>query len=114
MFVRIAIDQTVSLHEVGNLGRLHVENAGLDAYALRSAVSRNGLGRLLDEGDVDLRIATLRELAGDRDEQWATAFADMLGYARSKGWMSDDEHVRAHCVRIPAIPLEPVAAVAGA
>ncbi|WP_319448180.1 MULTISPECIES: hypothetical protein [unclassified Mycobacterium] len=106
MFVRIAIDQTVSLHEADDLRRLHVEIAGLDGAALTSAVRRHRLGRVDGDGDVELRVATLVELAGDRDQHWADAFADMLGYAKSKGWMSDSDHVRAHCVRIPAVPFD--------
>ena len=70
MFVRIASDQAVSLHEVNDLRRLHVEIAGLDERALQSAVRRHGLGRVHDEGNIDLRVATLRQLAGDQDEQW--------------------------------------------
>jgi hypothetical protein len=101
MFVRIASDQAVSLHEVNDLKRLRVEIAGLDESALQSAIQRHGLGRLDGEGDIDLRVSALRQLAGDQDEQWVSAFADMLGYARSKGWMTDDEHVRAHCVHVP-------------
>jgi hypothetical protein len=104
MFVRIASDQTVSLHEAEDLRRLHVEIAGLDERALQSAVRRHQLGRVHDEGNIDLRVAVLRQLAGDRDEQWVGTFADMLNYARSKGWMTDDEYVRAHCVRVPATP----------
>jgi len=104
MFVRIASDQAVSLHEVNDLRRLHVEIAGLDESALQSAVRQHDLGRVHDEGDIDLRVATLRELAGDQDEQWVTSFADMLSYARSKGWMTDAEHVRAHCIRGAATP----------
>jgi hypothetical protein len=96
----------VSLHEVSDLQRLHVEIVGLDERALQSAVRRHGLGRVHDEGNIDLRVATLRQLAGDQDEQWGTAFSDMLSYARSKGWMTHAEHVRAHCVRVPAIPLD--------
>src|SRR5882757_2218832 len=110
LFIRIAIDQAVSINEVDDLRRLHVEVAGLDGAALQSAIRRHALGRVDDEGGIDLRVATLRQRAGDRDEQWVTAFANMLGYARSKGWMTDGEHVRAHCVRIPAMPLESVAA----
>jgi len=49
-------------------------------------------------------LRPLRELAGDQDEQWVTSFADMLSYARSKGWMTDAEHVRAHCIRGAATP----------
>jgi hypothetical protein len=111
MFVRIAINQAVSLHDVNDLRRLHVEIAGLDGRAVQSAVKRHGLGRVHDERAIDLRVTTLLMLAGDRDEQWMTAFADMLSYARSKGWMTDAEHVRAHCVRIPAIPLDTGAVV---
>ena len=43
--------------------------------------SKHELGRVHDEGDIDLWVATLRQLAGDQDEQWVTAFADMLSYA---------------------------------
>ncbi len=49
--------------------------------ALFSRRSKDGLGRVHDEGDIGLRVATLRQLAGDQDEQWVTAFADMLSYA---------------------------------
>jgi hypothetical protein len=101
MFVRIASDQAVSLHEVDDLKRLHVELVGLDESALESAVRQHDLGRVHGGGDIDLRVATLRQLAGDQDEQWLTAFADMLSYAGSKGWMTDAEHVRAHCVHVP-------------
>ncbi len=59
-----------------------------------------------DDGDIDLRVATLRQLAGDQDEQWLTAFADMLSYAGSKGWMTDAEHVRAHSIRVAATPFD--------
>jgi hypothetical protein len=104
MFVRIASDQAVSLHEVNDLKRLHVEIVGLDARTLQSAVQQHDLGRVQDEGDIDLRVATLRRLAGAQDEQWVQAFADMLSYAGSKGWMTDAEHVRAHCVHVPALP----------
>lgn len=105
MFVRIGIDQSVTLLEGNDLQRLHVEVAGLDGRALRSAVKRNELGRVLDDGDIALRVATLRDLAGERDEQWTRDFAAMLMYARTKGWMVDDEHVRAHCRPIAAITL---------
>jgi hypothetical protein len=106
MFVRIASDQTASLHEMNDLRRLHVEVVGLDESAVQSAVRQHDLGRVHDDGDIDLRVATLPQLAGDQDEQWLTAFADMLSHARSKGWMTDAEHVRAHCVRVAATPLD--------
>ena len=109
MFVRIAINQVVSLHEVDDLGRLHVEVAGLDPRALESAVRHHRLGRVHDGSEIDLRVATLRQLAGDRDEQWLAAFTRMLDYAESKGWMTDGEYVRAHCVRIPALPGDAIA-----
>lgn len=106
MFVRIAIDQAVSLHEVGDLGRLHVEVAGLDDRALQSAVRSHGLGRVRDGDELDLRITALRVLAGEQDDQWLAAFGDMLDYAEAKGWKTDDEHVRAHRVRIAALPFD--------
>lgn len=108
MFVRMAIDQTVSLHDVDDLRRLHVEIAGLDDRALQSALRRHDLGRTAGRDELDLRVDALRRLAGDRDDQWAVEFADMLAYADSKGWMVDG-YVRAHCVRIPATSTDPVA-----
>ena len=91
---------------MNDLRRLHVEIAGLDESALQSAIRQHDLGQVHDEGALDLQVETLRQLAGDQDEQWVTAFADMLSYARSKGWMTDGEHVRAHCVRVAATPFE--------
>jgi len=56
---------------VNDLRRLHVEIAGLDESALQSAI-RNTTGQVHDEGAIDLQVETLRQLAGDQDEQWVT------------------------------------------
>ncbi len=62
MFVRIAIDQTVSPEGASVLGRPHVEVAGLDNRELQSALRRSDLGRVDDGGELDIRVATLRRL----------------------------------------------------
>lgn len=105
MFVRIAIDQSISLHEAEDLHRLHVEVAGLDGRAIRSAVTRHGLGKVLEGGDIALRVTALRALAGNYDEHWAADFAAMIHHAQSAGWLIDEEHVRAHVNSVAAIPL---------
>ena len=58
-----------------------------------------------------VRTEALRRLAGPiATPEWEGAFAAMLEYARTRGWV-DDEHgaVRGHVERRAAAPVTPVA-----
>ena len=71
---------------------------GGDTAAVGAALAP--LGALAPTGTAELRIAAVRELAGDRadDPQWRRSFDAMIDYALSKGWVdSDRQVVQAHC-----------------
>lgn len=58
--------------------------------------------RVLAGGDVMVRIESLKELSGElgRESHWLAELRDMIAYAGSKGWLSDDSgSIRAHCER---------------
>ena len=69
-------------------------------------------GGVLGLGDhAWVRTDALRRLAGPiATPEWESAFAAMLEYARTRGWV-DDEHgaVRGHVERRAAAPVTPVA-----
>ena len=69
-------------------------------------------GGVLGLGDhAWVRTEALRRLAGPvATPEWEDAFAAMLDYARTRGWV-DDEHgaVRGHVERRASAPLTPVA-----
>lgn len=75
---------------------------GLTDDDLTDTVRRTGLGEVAAGGEhVLVRVDAVRRLAAGRvGPGWEDDLAGMLGYARSKGWLSDDgEAVRAHVER---------------
>jgi hypothetical protein len=84
----------VTLEDPADCGRFHVAAAG------GSDLTRIGLavGRPDADDHVWVSIDRVRELAaGAVDDSWAGAFAAMLAYAETKGWLSDDGGaLRAH------------------
>ncbi len=56
------------------------------------------VGRLVDRETAWIRAGAVRALAHGRvDDDWDEEFEAMLGYAASKGWLSDDgSEIRAH------------------
>src|ERR1700691_4053439 len=68
-----------------------------DADDLDRALAASSAGRL--EGpDALVAVAAVRRLAaGTVGEGWEAEFVGMLGYARGRGWLTDDEElIRAH------------------
>jgi hypothetical protein len=71
---------------------------------LTVALAAAGIGRDNGSGDVLLPSGVLRGLAAEAaaaegrslDAAWDEAFAGMLAYAATKGWIDDDGAVRAH------------------
>ena len=95
MYVHV-VPGAATVEDVRNLRQLHVELDGVDDPAAAAAIAESGLGTL--EGDhAWLTVAGLRA-AGEQTEPWLTEFDGMIGYARSKGWVTGDR-VRAHVVR---------------
>jgi len=93
---------TVALEEPADCGRFHVAVRGEgDAAALDVALRTNAVGTLDGDGEALVGVDAVRRLAaGSVGDTWETDFAAMLGYARSKGWLSDDgAAIRAHVER---------------
>jgi hypothetical protein len=68
----------------------------------RAAVGRAPapLSRVDADGTAHVRIAAVRELAGERadDPQWRRSFDAMIDYAAGRGWVdAEREVVQAHC-----------------
>lgn len=79
-----------------------VAPADLTEDTLADTVRSTGLGEVADGGGhVLVRVDAVRRLAAGRvGPDWEDDLAGMLGYARSKGWLSDDgDSVRAHVER---------------
>lgn len=89
----------VTLLEPEDLHRFHVQADG-DAEAVATALGDRGY-RAEAPDHVFVRIETLRALAADRVEpDWAAGFQKMLAYAKSRGWLDEEEtHVLAHVER---------------
>lgn len=93
----------VELVDPGDVRAFHVvATEGLADGEFADTVRRTGLGEVSDDGQhVLVRVDAVRRLAAGRvGPGWEDDLAGMLGYARSKGWVSDDgTAVRAHVER---------------
>src|SRR5579864_2025439 len=90
---------TVALEEPADCGRFHVAVRGTgDAATLDEALRANHVGSVDGDGEALVLVEAVRRLArGAVGETWEDDFAAMLGYARSKGWLSEDgTSIRAH------------------
>jgi hypothetical protein len=93
---------TVTLEEPGDCGRFHVTvRGGGDADALDEALRAQAVGTVDGDGEALVRVDAVRRLAaGSVGATWEDEFEAMLGYARSKGWLSEDgASIRAHVER---------------
>jgi hypothetical protein len=88
----------LSLVEADDCTRFDVVVHGsADHGQLERALLSASVGRTRGD-DALVTVAAVRRLAaGSVAEGWEAAFAAMLDYARSQGWMSDDgEEIQAH------------------
>ncbi|HVA03527.1 MAG TPA: hypothetical protein VMU64_07215 [Acidimicrobiales bacterium] len=93
---------TVTLEEPADCKRFHVMvRGGAGAGALDEALRASAVGCLDGDGEALVFVDAVRRLAaGTVDESWEADFVAMLGYAGSKGWLSDDgASIRAHVER---------------
>jgi hypothetical protein len=102
--VYLRIDRAVELIDPTDLTRFHATcPSTLNETDLRAVLTREGVGDIVSGDDAHLlvRVDALRRLAAGRVEpDWDTKFDGMLGYAKRKGWLSDDgTSVQAHLVR---------------
>jgi hypothetical protein len=90
---------TVVLEEPADCGRFHVTaRGGGDVGTLDTALRSTAVGTVDGDGEALVDVDAVRRLAaGSVGETWETDFAAMLGYARSKGWLTKDgASIRAH------------------
>lgn len=88
----VRLDATsVSITEADDCRRLHVATT-LAAPDIDDALRASGIGRRGDGGDALLDVARLHGLAkaaataDDWDDNWSA----MIGYATTKGWVTDE------------------------
>jgi len=101
MFVLVSGDGSgvrATVEDPGNLKQLHAELRGVSDDAAAEALRVAGLGTL--EGDHAWLSADALKAAGDGSSGWTVDFYAMLAYAKTRGWVSDDEsRIRAHVIR---------------
>jgi hypothetical protein len=101
MFVLVSGDGgsvRATVEDAQNLKRLHVEIRGVDDSAAAEALRTAGLGRI--DGDRAWLDAEALKAAGDGSSGWTVDFYAMLAYAKTRGWMNDDQsQIRAHVIR---------------
>jgi hypothetical protein len=94
----------VSLRDVRVFDDFHVEVA--PDIDLEETLTLAGAGRAIGDGDVYISLPWIRSVMAEReedDEAWQTGFEGMLGYARSRGWISEDGTAfRSHITVLPA------------
>ncbi len=91
----------VELLEPEDCQRFHVAVRGADGERLASALESEGVGWLLPSGEAMIDTAAVRRMATGRVAAgWDDAFAAMLEYAGSKGWLDDaGTSIQAHVER---------------
>ena len=89
---------TVQLVEPEDCKRFHVGVRGGDLEALGAVLPAQDVGRLLPSGDALIDIGAVRRLAAGRvPESWDRDFDNMVGYAKSKGWLDESgDAIQAH------------------
>jgi hypothetical protein len=82
----------VRVVDADDLGRLHLALGAVTDEEADRALRDAGLGRLQDAETGVLDVAALRAAAEAQagGEGWAQQWDDMVGYAGSKGWLTDD------------------------
>jgi hypothetical protein len=88
----------VTLDAPDDTRRFHVAvTGGTDAAMVFGALVDAAAGRL-EGDDAWISVDAIRRLAAGRvDPTWDAAFATMLDYARTKGWVDETAHaIRAH------------------
>ena len=102
MFVRfVAESAAAELVEPDDCTKFHVEAASsVSADVLAAGLASCGAAAAAPDGGFLVAVAWVRaQAAGRTAGDWDERFARMLGYAQSKGWLSQDgEAVTAHVV----------------
>ena len=64
--------------------------AGVTDDAVDALLTRTGAGHRVGADQVAVAVTWLRAAASGVDENWERSFQQMLDYAGTKGWLTDD------------------------
>ncbi|SNR46075.1 hypothetical protein [Blastococcus mobilis] len=80
------------LVDVDELGRLHLALGQVTDEEAAEVLEQAGLGRLADGDTALLDVTALRAAAESRatTPDWQARWDEMIGAARTKGWLSED------------------------
>lgn len=100
MHIRIDADQTVTLDDPAGFTAFDILAADPAQASVLAALGPDGSAATEDD-HVFVSVDAVRRWAGDAlggiDDGWESGFGAMVGYATSKGWMSDDgSSIKAH------------------
>ena len=92
MYILLAEGQSgAQLEEPEDCMRFHVVLRDIGIYAAQSMLQADDIGRLEDNDTAWINVAAVRKLAEGRvSADWSERFQQMLDYAMSKGWVSED------------------------
>lgn len=96
MYVEITSTHEATIHDLDNLRELQVRTHGATRDETDAALVAAGLGSVAAD-HAWLGVTALQAAGADRGESWEQGFTDMIGYAGTQGWLSEDRLlVRAH------------------
>jgi len=102
MYILLAEGQTgAELEEPEDCMRFHVVLRDIGIYAAQGMLQADDVGRLEDSNTAWINVAAVRKLAeGQVGPDWSERFQQMVDYAASKGWVSEDgADLQAHIER---------------
>jgi hypothetical protein len=86
-----------TLEEPDDCTRFHLRAQGVGPVDAGAALENEDIGTLTGD-DAYLRPDAIRRLAAGRTgSKWDDRFESMVAYARSKGWVSENGAIQAHC-----------------
>lgn len=96
----IVVDEAgISLGDAADLKKFAVASS-LDTESIAATLTASEWGSASEkEGHVAISVSAVRTavtVSGHATDAWNDAFAGMLAFAESKGWMVDQDHILAH------------------
>ena len=84
-------DSGVTLTDPDDLRRFHSHvPLGVTDDAVDAVLARTGAGHRVGADQVAVNVTWLRASASGVDENWERSFQQMLDFAGTKGWLTDD------------------------
>ena len=97
MFIQIsASENTATIHESDILTSFEILSPDADPKRIVSIMGNHS--SVADDNHVWVSIAWVRQQVEHKhDADWKQQFANMIGYADSKGWLNENQtHLQAH------------------